>query len=128
MQLSQVKSILNVLPLLILTTFLLSSCSSVKQLEVFKTEVPRAKLDLPDPETPKVQDLNWIIITSENADEVFAKLKEKNIDPVLFGLTDDDYETLAVNFAQIRAYMIKQKLTLDQYREYYESDDTQTDK
>lgn len=128
MQLSQVKSILNVLPLLILTTFLLSSCSSVKQLEVFKTEVPRAKLDLPDPETPKIEDLNWIIITSENADEVFAKLKEKNIDPVLFGLTDDDYETLAVNFAQIRAYMIRQKLTLDQYREYYESDDTQTDK
>jgi len=123
-----VKSILNVLPLLILTTFLLSSCSSVKQLEVFKTEVPRAKLDLPDPETPKIEDLNWIIITSENADEVFAKLKEKNIDPVLFGLTDDDYETLAVNFAQIRAYMIRQKLTLDQYREYYESDDAQTDK
>lgn len=122
------KSILNVLPLLILTTFLLSSCSSVKQLEVFKTEVPRAKLDLPDPETPKIEDLNWIIITSENADEVFAKLKEKNIDPVLFGLTDDDYETLAVNFAQIRAYMIRQKLTLDQYRKYYESDDTQTDK
>ena len=117
------KSILNVLPLLILTTFLLSSCSSVKQLEVFKTEVPRAKLDLPDPEAPKIDDLNWIIITSENADEVFAKLEEKNIDPVLFGLTDDDYETLAVNFAQIRAYMIKQKLTLDQYREYYEPAD-----
>jgi len=115
-----VKSILNVLPLLILTTFLLSSCSSVKQLEIFKTEVPRAKLDLSDPEAPKIDDLNWIIITSENADEVFAKLEEKNIDPVLFGLTDDDYETLAVNFAQIRAYMIKQKLTLDQYREYYE--------
>ena len=116
------KSILNVLPLLILTTFLISSCSSVKQLEVFKTEVPRTKLDLPDPETPIVNELNWIIITSDNAEEVFAKLKEKNIDPVLFGLTDDDYETLAVNFAQIRAYMIKQKLTLDQYRDYYESD------
>jgi hypothetical protein len=101
---------------------------SVKQLEVFKTEVPRTKLDLPDPETPRIQDLNWIIITSENADEVFAKLKEQNIDPVLFGLTDDDYETLAVNFAQIRAYMIKQKLTLDQYREYYEAEKTIADK
>ncbi len=122
------KSILNVLPLLILTTFLLSSCSSVKQLEVFKTEVPRAKLDLSDPEAPKIDDLNWIIITSENADEVFAKLEEKNIDPVLFGLTDDDYETLAVNFAQIRAYMIKQKLTLQQYREYYEPATEPTDK
>ena len=128
MRLNQVKSILNVLVWLTLTTFLLSSCSSVKQLEVFKTEVPRAPLNLPDPETPRIDDLNWIIITSENADEVFAKLKEQNVDPVLFGLTDDDYETLAVNFAQIRAYMIKQKLTLDQYREYYESDNTSTDK
>lgn len=122
MQLSRVKSILNVLVWLTLTTFLLSSCSSVQEIEIFKKEVPRAKLDLPDPETPRIQDLDWIIITSENAEEVFAKLKEQNVDPVLFGLTDDDYETLAVNFAQIRAYMIKQKLTLDQYREYYESD------
>ena len=102
--------------------FLLSSCSSVQEIEIFKKEVPRAKLDLPDPESPRIQDLNWIIITSQNADEVFAKLSEQNIDPVLFGLTDDDYEILAVNFAQIRAYMIKQKMTLQQYREYYESD------
>ena len=102
--------------------FLLSSCSSVQEIEIFKKEVPRAKLDLPDPESPRIQDLNWIIITSENADEVFAKLSKQNIDPVLFGLTDDDYEILAVNFAQIRAYMIKQKMTLQQYREYYESD------
>lgn len=128
MLLSRVQSILNVLVWLTLTTFLLSSCSSVKQLEVFKTEVPRAPLNLPDPETPRVEDLNWIIITSENADEVFAKLKEQNIDPVLFGLTDDDYETLSVNFAQIRAYMIKQKLTLDQYREYYESEQSVDEK
>jgi len=123
-----VKSILNVLVWLTLTTFLVSSCSSVKQLEIFKTEVPRAKLDIPDPESPRIQDLNWVIITSENAEEVFAKLKEQNIDPVLFGLTDDDYEILAVNFAQIRAYMIKQKITLQQYREYYESTAENTDK
>ena len=122
------KSILNVLVWLTLTTFLVSSCSSVKQLEIFKTEVPRAKLDLPDPESPRIQDLNWVIITSENAEEVFTKLKEQNIDPVLFGLTDDDYEILAVNFAQIRAYMIKQKMTLQQYREYYESTAENTDK
>jgi len=128
MRLNQVKSILNVLPLLILLTFLLSSCSSVKQIEVFKKEVPRAKLDLPDPDTPRIDDLNWIIITSENAEEVFAKLKEQNIDPVLFGLTDEGYETLSVNFAQIRAYMIKQKLLLDQYREYYEPSENTTSK
>ena len=64
--------------------FLLSSCSSVQEIEIFKKEVPRAKLDLPDPESPRIQDLDWIIITSENAEEVFAKLKEQNIDPELF--------------------------------------------
>ena len=128
MQLRRVISILNVLVWLILITFLLSSCSRVQEIEIFKKEVPRAKLDLPDPESPRIQDLNWIIITSENAEEVFAKLKEQNIDPVLFGLTDDDYEILAVNFAQIRAYMIKQKITLQQYREYYESTAENTDK
>jgi hypothetical protein len=108
--------------LLILTTFL-TSCSSVRQLDVFKTEVERTPLNLPNPETPQLEPLKWIIITSDNAEEVFAKMKEQGKDPVLFGLSDDDYETLAKNFAQIRAYMIKQGATLDQYRKYYEGGD-----
>ena len=67
-----------------------------------------------------MEKLNWIIITSDNAEEVFAKMKEDGKDPVLFGLSDDDYEILAKNFAQIRAYIIKQGATLDSYKEYYE--------
>jgi len=113
------RSILSVLALLILTTFL-TSCSSVRQLDVFKTEVERVPLDLPNPETPQLEELKWTIITSKNAEEVFAKMKEQGKDPVLFGLSDDDYELLSKNFAQIRAYMIQQGMTLQQYREYYE--------
>jgi len=113
------RSILSVLVLLILTTFL-TSCSTVSKLDVFKTEVERAPLDLPNPETPKLEEVRWIIITSENAEEVFAKMKEQGKDPVLFGLSDEDYELLSKNFAQIRAYMIQQGMTLDQYRKYYE--------
>ena len=41
-----------------------------------------------------LEDIRWIIITSENAQEVFKKLEEAGIDPVLFGLTDKDYEVL----------------------------------
>jgi hypothetical protein len=106
--------------LLILTTFLISGCSTVQKLDVFSTEVERAPLNLPNPETPKLEELRWTIITSENAAEVFAKMQEQGKDPVLFGLSDDDYELLSKNFAQIRAYMIQQGLTLEQYREYYE--------
>tara|TARA_E500000081_G_scaffold54595_1_gene57507 strand:- start:1017 stop:1358 length:342 start_codon:yes stop_codon:yes gene_type:complete len=105
--------------LLILTTFL-TSCSTVSKLDVFKTEVERAPLNLDNPETPNLEEVRWIIITSENAAEVFAKMKEQGKDPVLFGLSDEDYELLSKNFAQIRAYMIQQGLTLEQYREYYE--------
>ena len=71
--------------------------------------------------------LNFIIITSENADEVFAKMKEDGKDPVLFGLSDDDYEILAKNFAQIRAFIIQQGMTLKQYKEYYESEEDNND-
>ena len=120
MLLRNLKLIPNALVLLILITFLISGCSSVQKLDVFSTEVERAPLNLPNPETPKLEDIKWIIITSENAEEVFAKMQEQGKDPVLFGISDDDYELLAKNFAQIRAYMLQQGATLEQYREYYE--------
>ena len=108
--------------MLILSTFLISGCSSVKQLEIFKTEVPREPLAWPEPLTPKLEEIKWTIITSDNADEVFAKLKAGGVDPVLFGLTDDGYEALSKNFAQIRAYMLQQDEIIKSYKEYYESE------
>ena len=122
MLLRNLKLIPNALVLLTLTTFLISGCSTVQKLDVFSTEVERAPLNLPNPETPKLEELRWTIITSENAAEVFAKMQEQGKDPVLFGLSDDDYELLSKNFAQIRTYMLQQGMTLEQYREYYESE------
>ena len=113
------KSILNVLVLLILITSL-TSCSGVKQLEIFKTEVEREKLNLKKPTPLELEQLKWIIITSENAEEVFKKLEEQGIDPVLFGLTDKDFELLAKNFARIRNQLKITNDLLDKYKEYYE--------
>ena len=115
------KLILNVLLSLILITFL-TSCSGVKKLEIFKTEVEREKLNLNKPTPLQLEQLRWIIITSENAEEVFKKLEESGIDPVLFGLTDEDYELLAKNFARIRNHLKITNDLLDKYKEYYEGD------
>ena len=101
----------------------LTSCSSIKPLEVFNLEVKREPLNLDSPDIADFEDLDWYIITSENAEEMFAKLKEKNVDPVLFGLTDDGYEALSKNFAQIRAYMLQQDEIIKSYKEYYEGKD-----
>ena len=116
------KLIQNVLLSLILLTSL-TSCSRVQKIETVKTEVKRAPLNLDRPEPIAMDELNWIIINSENAEEVFAKLKEKGTDPVLFGLTDDEYEDLSMNFAQIRNYIIQQGFVIDKYKEYYESEE-----
>ena len=121
MQLRNLKSILSVLVLLILTIFL-TSCSGVKKLSIFKEEVPRAQLNLEKPTPLELEQLQWIIITSENAEEVFKKLEEQGIDPVLWGLTDKDFEMLAKNFARIRNQLKITNDLLDKYKEYYETD------
>jgi len=111
--------------LLILTIFL-TSCSGVKQLSIFKEEVPRAKLNLEKPTPLELENLRWIIITSNNAEEVFKKLEEQGIDPVLWGLTDKDFELLAKNFARIRNQLKITNDLLDKYKKYYEVENGET--
>ena len=82
--------------------------------------MPRAKLNLEKPTPLELEQLQWIIITSENAEEVFKKLEEQGIDPVLWGLTDKDFELLAKNFARIRNQLKITNDLLDKYKEYYE--------
>ena len=113
------KLIQSVLVSLILITFL-TSCSGVKKLTIFKEEVKRQELNLEKPTPLQLENLRWIIITSENADEVFKKLEEQGIDPVLWGLTDKDFELLAKNFARIRNQLKITNDLLDKYKEYYE--------
>ena len=102
---------------------LLSGCAGVKTLSIFKEEVPRQELNLPKPTPLEMEEIYWHIITSENAEEVFAKLEKDSIDPVLFGLTDKDFEMLSKNFAKIRNQLMQTNELLDKYKEYYESDE-----
>ena len=113
---------MSVLVSLILITSL-TSCSGVKTLEIFKTEVEREKLNLNKPTPLELENLKWIIITSKNAEEVFKRLEESGIDPVLWGLTDKDFELLAKNFAQIRNKLVETNALLEKYKEYYEGEE-----
>jgi len=106
----------------ILVVLFLTGCSGVKKLSIFKEEVPRQKLDLVKPTMPELEKLKWIIITSDNADEVFKKMEEQGIDPVIFGLSDKDFQLIAKNFAQIRSHLKHTNDLLEQYKEYYEGE------
>ena len=100
----------------------LTNCSGVKSLSIFKEEVKRQDLNLEKPSPLVLERIKWHIITSENAEEVFAKLEAEGIDPVLFGLTDKEFQLIAKNFAQIRNQLKVTNELLDKYKEYYEGD------
>ena len=101
---------------------LLSGCSigGEKKIKLFQIEKPREKLDYPMPTALELEQIKWIIITSENAEEVFAKLEAAGIDHVLFGITDKDFQVLARNFAQIRQKLQETNNLLEEYKKYYE--------
>ena len=107
-----------------LAIILLSSCpAGVKVIDTYKIEKKREPLDLNMPTPLELQDVDWIIITKENADEVFEKIKnEKNGDYALFALTDNGYEKLALNFADIRNKIAEQRQIILSYKDYYESE------
>jgi hypothetical protein len=107
---------------LVLIICALTGCSigGEKKIKIFQVEEPRQQLDYPLPTPLELEQIQWIIIHSENADEVFAKMKEQGLDPVLFGLSDKDYELLAKNFAQIRAKLQETNTLLEEYKKYYE--------
>lgn len=109
--------------------FLISGCASfglfgnkpeVKEIQIQKKEVERTRLNLPEPPPLKAREFTWIVVTPENIDQVWEKLKEQNADLVLFALIDDGYQELAMTMAEVRNYIASQKAIIIKYKEYYE--------
>ncbi len=80
-------------------------------------------LDLELPPVETLEQVNLIIITSENQEEVFAKLKEQNIDPVLFAYTDEDWELVTKNNVRMRNTILRLRAIIEAYKEYYEPEE-----
>jgi hypothetical protein len=87
---------------------------------VQKRAVERTPLRLPDPAPLQARELEWIIVTPENAESVWQRLRDSNTDVVVFALTDDGYETLALTMAELRNFVAQQRAILSRYRDYYE--------
>ena len=116
-----------VLLLLALVLFL-SGCSmtpKVKEVAITTTAIEKLPLSLPNPQPLELQEVEWIIVTEENIEEVWQLLRDKNEGVALFALRHGDYERLALNIKDIRATIGEYVVVLKQYREYYEGDTPQ---
>lgn len=110
----------NILLIGLLAVFLSSCSSNVKEVQVSTVEISKTPLNLPMPDPLKPLDVEWIIITKDNATEVFEMIKSKGGEYSLFALTDTGYEKLSTNYATIRNRLAEQRQLLLAYREYYE--------
>ena len=97
----------------------LAGCANPRKLEISAKPVERPELVLPSADQLNMRDVQWVVITPENYEEVFARLKGENKDLVLFGLTDEGYERLALNLSDVRAYIQQQRTIIAAYERYY---------
>jgi hypothetical protein len=102
---------------------LLNGCAglAVKEISNYKIEKKREPLDLPMPVPLKLIDVEWIIVTKDNVDEVMERVKAEGGDYALFAVTDEGYKKLSTNFADIRNKLYEQNQIILSYKEYYES-------
>jgi len=102
----------------------LSSCSwfrePVKEIKIVKEPIERIPLNIPDADPLRLIPTKWIVVTPDNIESVWKKLEAAGYDLVLFGVTDDGYKQLSMDFLKIRQHIKYQKFIIGKYREYYE--------
>ena len=79
-------------------------------------------LNIANPEPLQLEHIEWVIVTRDNIDEVWAQIEANNKGVALFALRHGDYERLALNIADIRKLIGEYVIILKQYKEYYEEE------
>lgn len=95
--------------------------SEEKPVEVVTKPAEKLPLALTDPAPLRLKVPRWLIVTPQNVDAIWKSLQDKKVDLVLFALTDDGYEELSVDMAEIRNLISTQRSIVLKYREYYEA-------
>jgi hypothetical protein len=117
-------------PILITSLLLLTNlggCASwslfgkrVEPITVSTVPLEKTPLALPDPAPLKSKPIRWVVITPANAEAVWERLAQDDDDVVVFALTSDGYQQLAVTIAELRNLIVTQRVIIQKYREYYE--------
>ena len=117
---------LCILFLFVMLIILLTSCSFMpreKQIEVVTKQIEKPKLNIEQVEPLDLKPVKWIVVTKENAEQIFTNLENEGKSIALFALDTDTYEVLSLNMEELKRYILTQKEVLIKYKEYYEPKD-----
>jgi len=103
---------------LTLLCLLLSSCSSwpkLTRLEVKTVEVDRIIPTQTRPQPIDLHDITWFVVTDQNFKDFKARYTKQNGAFLFYAISVRDYETLALNMAEIKRYIDQQKQLIIYY-------------
>ena len=105
---------------LILSTLLLNSgCgyfkNPLKTIEIKTVEVERVIPTQNRPKSMTMNDIYFYVVTEQNFEEFKQRFIKENGDLVGYVLSVRDYETLALNMAEIKRYILQQKQIIIYY-------------
>jgi len=104
----------NLLVLPLTAVLLLSSgCSyfknPLKTIEIKTVEVERVIPTQNRPRPMSMNDIHFYVVTEQNFEEFKERFVKENGDFLFYALSVRDYETLALNMAEIKRYILQQK-------------------
>ena len=106
---------------LLLLSLLISSCSTWNPLKTIEIKTVEVERNVPLQNRPRqldLADIHWYVVTEENFAEFKKRFQKENGDPlVAYVLSVRDYETLALNMAEIKRYIEQQKEIIIYYEE-----------
>jgi hypothetical protein len=117
---------LQTLTISLLLVTSLSGCGTfsfggkVKPIEVITKAQEKTPLDIAMPDPLRLKPIEWTLVTPGNSEEVFTRLESQGENLVLFTLTDDGYQQLAITIGELRNHINTQRTIILKYKEYYE--------
>ncbi len=99
---------------------LLSSCSGwnpLKQIEVKTIQVDRVIPTQERPRPLKLSNIKWYVVTDRNFKDFKRTYKKENGEFLFYVISVRDYETLALNMAELQRYIGQQKKLIVYYEQ-----------
>ena len=117
-----------ILPILLLS----SGCSyfkhPLKTIEIKTVEVERVIPIQNRPKPMSMNNIHFYVVTEENFEDFKKRFMEENADFLFYSLSVRDYETLALNMADIKRYILQQKELIIYYEKAVAPTSTEEEK
>lgn len=108
----------------LVTATTLTACSNVPQsVEINARPIDRPVLVIPTVDEFNSREVEWITITPENINIVFADLQDANQEIVLIAATPAGMRNLTLNMADLLKLVQQQKTIIATYKQYYETEE-----